>query len=74
MDYSWDWFFLGWWPLLFSLVWWGHFPGMGCMIPQPFAAGGNRLYAEFWAITGDPQYPGYFTPTPLFCPSWGHAL
>jgi hypothetical protein len=24
MDYDWDYFFLGWWPLLFNLEWWGH--------------------------------------------------
>jgi hypothetical protein len=32
---------------------------MGFMVPQPLAAGGNRLCPEFLAITGDPQYPGY---------------
>jgi hypothetical protein len=36
---------------------------MGCMIPQPFATRGNWLYLEFWAITGDPWYLGYYTPT-----------
>jgi hypothetical protein len=36
--------------------------GMGCMLPQPFAAGGNRPYPEFWAVAGGPQYLGYFTP------------
>jgi hypothetical protein len=30
-----------------------------CMIPQPFAAGGNRSYPDFWVITADPRYPGY---------------
>jgi hypothetical protein len=29
------------------------------MIPQSFAAGGNRLYPEFWVVTDDPWYPGY---------------
>jgi hypothetical protein len=33
------------------------------MVPQPFAAGGNQSYLEFWAITGDLQYPGNLTPT-----------
>jgi hypothetical protein len=29
------------------------------MVLQLFAAGGNRSYQEFWAVTSDPQYPGY---------------
>jgi hypothetical protein len=29
---------------------------MGCMVPQPFAAGGNQSYQEFWAVTGDPWH------------------
>jgi hypothetical protein len=33
---------------------------MGCMIPQPFAAGGNRSYLEFRVVTDDPQYPYIF--------------
>jgi hypothetical protein len=37
----------------------GPFPGTGCMVPQPFAAGGNRLCPRFfWAVTGGPRYPG----------------
>jgi hypothetical protein len=36
---------------------------MRCMIFQPFAAGGNRSYLDFWAITGNPRYLGYKTPT-----------
>jgi hypothetical protein len=36
---------------------------MRCMVPQPFARGGNRSYLEFWVITDDPWYPGYKTPT-----------
>jgi hypothetical protein len=35
------------------------------MVPQLFAVGGNRSYPEFWAITCDPRYLGYFTPTPV---------
>jgi hypothetical protein len=35
------------------------------MVPQPFAAGGNQPYLEFWAITGHPRYPGYITPIVL---------
>jgi hypothetical protein len=55
MDYSQGWFFLGWWPLLFSLEWWCRFPGTGCMVPQS--------YLEFWTVIGDLWYPGYFTLT-----------
>jgi hypothetical protein len=25
LDHSWGWFFLDWWPLIFSLEWWDHF-------------------------------------------------
>jgi hypothetical protein len=32
---------------------------MGCMVFQPFAAGGNQSYLEFLVITGHPQYRGY---------------
>jgi hypothetical protein len=28
------------------------FPGMGCMVSQPFAIGGSRSYPEFWGVTG----------------------
>jgi hypothetical protein len=38
------------------------FASMGYMVPQPFAAGGNQLYLEFWAVTDGPWYPGYITP------------
>jgi hypothetical protein len=30
----------------------GSFPSMRYMIPQSFAAGGNRSYLEFWAVIG----------------------
>jgi hypothetical protein len=33
--------------------------GMGCMVPQLFAAGGNRLYLEFGAVTSILRYPRY---------------
>jgi hypothetical protein len=33
------------------------------MVLQLFATRGNQLYLEFWAVTGDLQYPGYKTPT-----------
>jgi hypothetical protein len=36
---------------------------MRCMVPQLFATRVNRSYPEFWIITGDPWYSGYFTPT-----------
>jgi hypothetical protein len=36
---------------------------MVCLVPQPFAARGNRLYPDFWVINGDPRYLGYKTPT-----------
>jgi hypothetical protein len=36
---------------------------MGCMVPQSFATGGNRSYPEFWTVTGDLWFPGYFTLT-----------
>jgi hypothetical protein len=54
--------FLGWWPLLFNLEWWEPSLSMGCMVPQSFAAGGNRSYLKFWVVIGGPQYPGYITP------------
>jgi hypothetical protein len=43
----------------------GPFPGMRCMVPQSFAAGGNRSYPEFWVVTGGPRYSGYIIPTNL---------
>jgi hypothetical protein len=39
---------------------------MGCLVPQPFAAGENQSYPDLWAITGSPWDPGYKTPTLLF--------
>jgi hypothetical protein len=41
----------------------GPFSGMGFMVLQPFAAGGNQSYPEFWVVTGTPRYPGYITLT-----------
>jgi hypothetical protein len=40
------------------------------MIPQPFVAGGNWSYPDFWAVTGDPRYPGYKTLTIV----WLHII
>jgi hypothetical protein len=38
-------------------------PGTGCMVPQPFVAGGNTSYLDYWAVTNDPWYLGYMTLT-----------
>jgi hypothetical protein len=37
----------------------GALSGMGSMVSQLFPARGNWLYPEFWALTGNPLYPGY---------------
>jgi hypothetical protein len=34
----------------------GPLTDMGYMVPQPFAAGGNRSYLKFWAVIGDLWY------------------
>jgi hypothetical protein len=34
VDHSWDWFFLDWWPLLFSIEWWSHFLIRDVWIPN----------------------------------------
>jgi hypothetical protein len=37
---------------------------MGHVVPQSFVTGGTRvIYIFFWAITDDPRYPRYRTPT-----------
>jgi hypothetical protein len=33
------------------------------MVSESLAAGGNQSYPDLWVITGNPQYPGYKTPT-----------
>jgi hypothetical protein len=33
------------------------------MVPHLLTDGGNQSCPEFWAITGDPRYPGYETST-----------
>jgi hypothetical protein len=50
----------------------GALSGTGCIVPQPFAVGGNRSYPEFWAVTGGPWYWGYFTliVSPEPCVEW----
>jgi hypothetical protein len=45
----------------------GNIPSTGCMVPQLFAAGGNKSYPDFLVVTGDPWYPGYKTPTRFLC-------
>jgi hypothetical protein len=47
---------------------------MGCMVPQPFAAGGNQSYREHWAVTGGLRYQGYFTPIVAPVPSVERAV
>jgi hypothetical protein len=37
--------------------------GIGCIVPQPFAAGVNRPYLESWVVIGGPWFLGYKTPT-----------
>jgi hypothetical protein len=39
------------------------------MVLQSFATGGNWSYLESWAITGDPRYLVYLTPTVAPVPS-----
>jgi hypothetical protein len=39
------------------------------MVSQPFGAGGNQSYPEYWAVTGDLQYPEDKTPTVALEPS-----
>jgi hypothetical protein len=43
----------------------GAVSNLGCVIPQPFAIGGNLSYPDLWAIIGNPRYPRYKTPTHL---------
>jgi hypothetical protein len=42
-------------PLQYGVV--GLFPGMGSMVLQPFATGGNRLYPEFLGRNWHPTVP-----------------
>jgi hypothetical protein len=58
VDHSQDWFFLLVAPPLQPGVV-ELFPSMRCMVPQPFTAGRNRSYPEFWAITSGLRNPGY---------------
>jgi hypothetical protein len=37
----------------------------GCVIPQPFAIGGNLSYPHLWGIISNLLYPRYKTPTHL---------
>jgi hypothetical protein len=36
--------------------------GIGYLVPQPFATGGNRWYPDFWAVIGDLRYPDVQDP------------
>jgi hypothetical protein len=40
------------------------------MVLQPFAVERNQSYPEFWAVTGGPQYPGYYTPIGVKLDTW----
>jgi hypothetical protein len=39
----------------------------GVWVLSHFAAGENRLYPDYWVITGDPRYLRYKTPTKRLC-------
>jgi hypothetical protein len=38
-------------------------PGTGCMVPLPYAAGGNRSYLEDLGCNRRPAVPRVITPT-----------
>jgi hypothetical protein len=40
----------------------GLFPGIGCMVPQPYAAGGSRSYPDVLGCTQRPIVPGVNYP------------
>jgi hypothetical protein len=71
VDGSWDLFFR--WvtpPLQPGVV--GPLFGIRCMVPKPFAAGGNQPYPKFWAVSGDLRYPGYFILTSIYSSAGTH--
>jgi hypothetical protein len=43
----------------------GTIPSTGCVVSQPFAAGGNQPYLDLWVVTSDLRYLVYKTPTTL---------
>jgi hypothetical protein len=45
-----DYFFLGWWPLLFSLEWWGHFLVRGVWFPSSLPLEGSDRIQNFHAF------------------------
>jgi hypothetical protein len=47
---------------------------MGYLVPQPFVARGNQLYLDFWAVTGDPWYPGVQDPINIIFSGSSHVL
>jgi hypothetical protein len=62
-DHYQGYFFLGLWHLFFSPKWWVHVLVQGVWFPSRLPLEGNWSYPEFWAVTGDPWYPGYLTLT-----------
>jgi hypothetical protein len=55
--------FLGCWPLLFSLEWWDRSLVRVVRFPNHLPLEGNDRIQNFWAITGDLQYPGNYLDT-----------
>jgi hypothetical protein len=47
----------------------GAISGTECMVPEPFATGGNWSYLELWAVTSGSRYVGYKTLTVALEPS-----
>jgi hypothetical protein len=43
----------------------GAISDMGCVVRQSFAAGGNQLHLDLWAVTCGLQYLRYKTPTAI---------
>jgi hypothetical protein len=37
----------------------GAISGTWCMVPKPFATGGNQSYPKFWVVTVGARYLGY---------------
>jgi hypothetical protein len=47
MDHAQNYFFLGWWPLLFILDWWGHFLVWGVRFPSHLPLEGTDRIESF---------------------------
>jgi hypothetical protein len=58
VDVSHDKFFLGWWPLLFSLKWWGHFLVRGVWFPSHLLLEGTDHIQGFLGHNRWPTVPG----------------